>query len=280
MQDDPTGKGKAEEDRTSEEEDPISPFRSLSLEAREQVNEQKRGGNRDWWPMSEELGQLMGGEEEKGALEALRDTVAVLAQSRSRGNWQALGAFLLHTPEAALVAAEEHLGFDRRDETFQRKDKQQVDAFYAAVTQLLEGCGSPGTGAGSDMHDAALMAMKHLSVRGALNSNKARKQMILVFLAGAPSEIRQAFRSTVGWKEEEGAFERPEKLGKLRTWLRTTAGMPSSEDEAETPLQRPGGGKTKCLRTGCGRPAFVSPEGDSLGYCGVVHRDEGRAEGR
>ena len=61
MQDDLVGKRKVEEDPVSDEEDPISQFRVLSLKAREQVEERKRGGSRDWWPMSEELGELSGG---------------------------------------------------------------------------------------------------------------------------------------------------------------------------------------------------------------------------
>ncbi len=51
-------------------------------------------------------------EEMRRGLETLQDKVAVLEQKSSRANWAALGLFIPHTTEEAVMIAEEHLGFD------------------------------------------------------------------------------------------------------------------------------------------------------------------------
>ena len=136
------------------------------MDAKDHVTTQ-RGSGVDWG--MEEIGdeerEIV--EDTRSALEALKDTVSVLAQSRSRANWKALGHFLLHTPKAAIAAAEEHLGFDSQDSSFGWSEKFQVDAFYGAVLALLDA----------------------LPAETTTEAKKACKRITFAFLAGVPAGV-------------------------------------------------------------------------------------------
>eukprot|EP00961_Rhodomonas_salina_P145822 1963027-Rhodomonas_salina.1 len=168
--------------------------------------------------------------EERQMLEGLRDTVSVVSEKPSAGNLRMLADNIVASTSTAMANAEALLGFDS-EVTFARKTRIDLDAFYAAVVVEIDSYPSPTPSPPEELADAATMALRHVTPKGVLNTNKARKGLLLAFLETAPDELKKVFETTVHWNRKMQRFDRPDRLYKLRAWLKTTVGMATSDED-------------------------------------------------
>jgi len=234
---------------------PTTPLRSLTLDegvttrvtTRTTMHERESDddGSDDHREVPEELLSPKGPDKTEASREmlaALLDTLSVLVKGKrfpAMNSLELLCSVIHGSSSNALKLAERHLGYDGVDPASITREADFL-AFRKAITDELASLPVAVTPPSpSELAEAAAIALKHVSVKGALNTNQQRKGLLLTFLNGAPKELQKTFKSQVGWDPERNVFSRPERLAKLRDWLKITANETSSEEEPGAAASKP-----------------------------------------